>query len=341
MSMKLSYSKEYSDLVFPLDYMNLPIIFEFIEDKKDIFFLQTESGDFSGIKEVFNFIISLCKENDPHDLNLINENVVKEIFLIKDSNPKKIVEKMVKKEQKIEEDTPNVGISINKTYGCKQPTLTDVFLFSKMFQILRNGAKLGEGDAKKWFFNFQDEIEKNLKIEAIKAIDFHYFDIRAGRIDSVDDIPGKDDLYVEAVQADKKRQICSGLRKNFTKGELVGKHFLFMINLKPKKYKTEGGAYVSEGMILCAVDEKSDILEPIEVPNHTGKQVTIESPGYQISPRFEYSLLDLGSKKTFKNQIDSLKEFHIKNYTLYFENRKCLLNGEEIKTKKIENGTVS
>lgn len=338
MGFTLYYSDKYNEIIFPIEYMNLPIRIERVTNKEEVFELNNENESFKGIREILNQIILLCKKVDPHDLGLINKDVIHEIDSLFNSNIQKIIKNILKRnEEVIIESGPKVGLNLISCYNNKQPTLTDIYIFTKMFKHLRNGGKI-DSESKKWFENFQDEISKNLRIEPIGVIDFHYFDIRVGRIDSVYPVEDRDFLYVENVMADKRREICSGLRTHCEPSDLCGKQFLFLINLKPKKM---GKNNKSEGMILCA--KYNDIIEPIEVQNKkefTGKRVTIENQGYQIIPNFEYPILDLSSSKS-ENAKESLKHFKIIDYVLYFDNRKLLINNEEIRTKKIKNGIVS
>ncbi|KAF7699564.1 Tyrosine--tRNA ligase, cytoplasmic [Cucumispora dikerogammari] len=336
MSFTLYCSEKYNDLSFPIEYMNLPIRIEYTKGDEDVFKLENDNESFNGIKSVLNQIILICKKVDPHDLRLINNDVVNEIVAIKDTSIIKIM-KQVLKGNPVSESSGQIGLNINYCYNNTHPTLTDIYIFTKIFKILRNGGRI-EADHKKWFDTFQDEITKNLRIEPINSIDFHYFKIVVGRIDSVYPVQDRDTLYVESVMADRRREICSGLRGYCSETDLCGKQFLFLINLKTKKM---GANNISEGMILCAVD--GDVFEPLEVPNKkelTGKNLTIENPGYQIIPNFEYPILDLGSKR-FANAKASFAEFRIVDHVLYFKERKVLLNNEEIKTKRIKNGLIT
>ncbi|MBU1111913.1 MAG: methionine--tRNA ligase [archaeon] len=96
--------------------------------------------------------------------------------------------------------------------------------------------------------------------------------INVGKILSVDNHLNADKLYILKVSFGSEigeRQIVSGLRNHFEKGELVGRKVLFCTNLKAAKFRGE----LSQGMVLMAEDEKT----PVEGTNE-GKLYLLEVP---------------------------------------------------------------
>src|SRR6266481_9126348 len=73
-------------------------------------------------------------------------------------------------------------------------------------------------------------------------------DIRAGTIESVDDVAGSDKLVALRVNfGDHQRTIVAGLKKERADPqEIVGKQALFVVNLEPRKMR----GVVSEGMLF-------------------------------------------------------------------------------------------
>ena len=51
------------------------------------------------------------------------------------------------------------------------------------------------------------------------------------------------------------KQIVSGIRKDYTPEEMVGKKVMVLVNLKPAKL----AGVLSEGMLLCAEDENGTL----------------------------------------------------------------------------------
>ncbi len=82
-----------------------------------------------------------------------------------------------------------------------------------------------------------------------------------GTITRVEEPEGYDKLYLLEVDIGKeRRKIVAGLKKYYTKEELLGKQILLVRNMKPKKI----GKFVSQGMLLAAENgERVGILTPL------------------------------------------------------------------------------
>jgi len=52
------------------------------------------------------------------------------------------------------------------------------------------------------------------------------------------------------------KQIVSGIKKNYSAEEMVGKKVMVLVNLKPAKL----AGVLSEGMLLCAEDENGELV---------------------------------------------------------------------------------
>ena len=73
-------------------------------------------------------------------------------------------------------------------------------------------------------------------------------DIRAGTIESVEDVPGSDKLVALRVNfGDHRRTIVSGMKQERVNlREIEGKQALFVVNLEPRKMR----GVLSEGMLF-------------------------------------------------------------------------------------------
>jgi tRNA-binding protein len=73
-------------------------------------------------------------------------------------------------------------------------------------------------------------------------------DVRAGTIESVDDVPGSDKLVQMRVRfGDHTRTIVAGMKEERANvREIEGKQALFVVNLEPRKLR----GVVSEGMLF-------------------------------------------------------------------------------------------
>ena len=97
-------------------------------------------------------------------------------------------------------------------------------------------------------------------------------DIRAGTIESVEDVPGSDKLVRLTVDfGDHRRRILVGLKQERANPrEIEGKQGLFVVNLAPKKMMGE----MSEGMLLDIgyADGITPVLAVPETPVPNGSR---------------------------------------------------------------------
>jgi methionyl-tRNA synthetase len=94
-------------------------------------------------------------------------------------------------------------------------------------------------------------------MEYVSFDDFMKLDLRVGRIISVEDHPNADRLYVVKVDlGDEVRQLVAGLKKYYSKDELLNKTVVIIANLEPKKLR----GVESQGMLLAADDGENVAL---------------------------------------------------------------------------------
>lgn len=109
---------------------------------------------------------------------------------------------------------------------------------------------------------------KEEKIEEIDIDDFKKIVLKTGKIVQVENILKSNKLLKFQIQSGEKRyQILSGIAQYYPEKEvLIGKHIVFVENLKPVKLMGE----LSEGMILSTRNKDKDCLEILEVSEKIG-----------------------------------------------------------------------
>ena|SRR6266571_3040269 len=90
--------------------------------------------------------------------------------------------------------------------------------------------------------------------------DFAKLDLRVGLIVACEKKEGSEKLLRLTVDfgEEGEKNILSGIAKWYKPENLIGKSFVFVINLEPRKLMGEE----SHGMILAAGDEKPALLKP-------------------------------------------------------------------------------
>lgn len=90
--------------------------------------------------------------------------------------------------------------------------------------------------------------------------EFRKLNIRIARIKEVIDHPGADRLYIVRIMiGEEEREVVAGIKKGYTKEELVGKLVAVVENLEPAVIR----GVESKGMILAAQDgETMALLSP-------------------------------------------------------------------------------
>ena len=109
--------------------------------------------------------------------------------------------------------------------------------------------------------------------DMIKYDDFAKLDLRVGTIKKVEDIEGADKLYKLEVDVGESspRTICAGIKKFYSKDELIGKQIIVICNLEPRKMR----GIDSNGMLLAAstADDSNVILLSPEKNIDSGSKV--------------------------------------------------------------------
>ena len=88
----------------------------------------------------------------------------------------------------------------------------------------------------------------------VKFSEWQKLDLRVGEILEVSEIAGKDRLYKLKVDVGREITLVAGIKKYYSKDELMGKKIIVIANLEPAKL----GGIISEGMLLAAGNKETD-----------------------------------------------------------------------------------
>lgn len=90
--------------------------------------------------------------------------------------------------------------------------------------------------------------------------DFTKVELRVGTILEAEEVPGSEKLIKQIVDFGElgQRQVLSGIKQWYKPSQLVGKQFIYVVNLEPRKMM----GMESQGMILATDTEKPIILKP-------------------------------------------------------------------------------
>ncbi len=102
--------------------------------------------------------------------------------------------------------------------------------------------------------------------------DFLKLDLRVGKVVEIEDPPESKKLFKLTVDFGEelgKKTIFAGLKGYYSKEELLGKKFIFVYNLEPKKIMGE----FSEGMLLAADIKGEPVLLPVDPSIPEGTKV--------------------------------------------------------------------
>jgi len=92
--------------------------------------------------------------------------------------------------------------------------------------------------------------------EEIEYDDFMKMQFQVGEILACEAVPKSKKLLCSQVKIGSQvKQIVSGIRKDYSPEEMVGKKVMVLVNLKPAKL----AGVLSEGMLLCAEDENGNL----------------------------------------------------------------------------------
>lgn len=160
---------------------------------------------------------------------------------------------------------------------CQEVKWEDAFVFEKL-----DGNRVQRGEAIFPRLDIEKELKaldelkgnkepENVPLELkpeIQFEDFDKIDLRVGTIISAEKHPDADKLLVFQVKMDTEvRQVISGVAKDFSPEEMIGKKVIVVANLKPRKLR----GMESKGMLLFAENGKKYEIVSTKAPD--GNQV--------------------------------------------------------------------
>jgi len=91
----------------------------------------------------------------------------------------------------------------------------------------------------------------------ISSAEFKRVDMRVGAVVGAEKVKGADRLLKLSVDfGDHRRTVITGLAHLYAPEHFLGRQFVFVINLEPRKIRNE----VSEAMLLTAVEDEEKIV---------------------------------------------------------------------------------
>ncbi len=90
--------------------------------------------------------------------------------------------------------------------------------------------------------------------------DFGKLDLRVGGVREVGEVEGSEKLLKLLVYFGEEigtRTIYAGIKKWYDPQSLVGRKFIFVVNLAPRTFKINNVEYASGGMIIAAGDKEA------------------------------------------------------------------------------------
>jgi methionine--tRNA ligase beta chain len=105
----------------------------------------------------------------------------------------------------------------------------------------------------------------------ISIEEFRRIELKVGTVTSAEPHPNADKLMVLQVDlGTEKRQLCAGIRNDYTPEQLVGRQIVVVANLQPAKLR----GLESQGMLLAASDDGRVTLLTPEKPVQPGSKVS-------------------------------------------------------------------
>jgi methionyl-tRNA synthetase len=120
------------------------------------------------------------------------------------------------------------------------------------------------------------------RIDLVKADPFAAIELRVGRVVEVGSHPKADKLVVMKVDlGTETRQLCAGIRAQYTDAELTGKPIVVVANLKPAKLR----GLESQGMLLAASSDTG--LGVLTIDAAPGTPVRVADIPFDGTPEIE------------------------------------------------------
>ncbi len=99
--------------------------------------------------------------------------------------------------------------------------------------------------------------------------DFQKIELKIGKIEAAEPIPGADKLLKLSVDTGEKRTLVAGIAKHYAPSELIGKNIIVITNLEPRAVR----GILSQGMLLAADAPGNVVLLTADKPVAPGTPV--------------------------------------------------------------------
>ena len=249
---------------------------------------------------------------------------IKEILKIADLGNIYFQNSEVWKDKDSSQSKSKVGFCVNLARNLAiliNPVLPE---FSKKVYAALNEKELFFDDIN---FNWKGKLNKTEllveKIEKIPKEDLFPIKMVVGQIKEVNNHPDADTLYLMKVDLGKElgiKQVVAGLKKYFSKEDLINKKAVFCANLKPAKLRGE----MSEAMVFAAEDKDKNISLLNVIGTEVGEEV------------------HFGNQKNNSDEIsfdDFIKiKMVVKESLVYCNNEKLSSTVEDVKVTGIKDG---
>jgi methionyl-tRNA synthetase len=117
--------------------------------------------------------------------------------------------------------------------------------------------------------------------KAAPADPFSLVHLKVARVESVEDHPNADSLYVLSLKiGEEQRTVCAGLKKHLSRDELKGRDVVMVYNLKPANLR----GVESKGMILAAEREDGKVVPVAPDGAAPGDDVKAADTPFQPKP---------------------------------------------------------
>ncbi len=275
-------------------------------------------------KKLVSEVKALIQEIKQDYFNQEFKSAIKKILQISDLGNAYFQQSEVWKDKDSKESKAKVGLCVNLARGLAiliNPILPE---FSKKVY-----ATLGEKDLswKDLGFEFKGKLKKPEilvnKIEKVPESNKFPLKMVVGQINSVEDHPNADSLYLMKVNLGEKigeKQVVAGLKKSMTKKDLLGRKVVFCVNMKPAKLRGE----LSEAMVFAADDHENVAL--------------LDADKSKIGDEVCFQGTENSSTEITFDQFQKIKMV-VKSGLVYFDNKKLSSKVEDITVIGVMEGT--
>jgi len=107
--------------------------------------------------------------------------------------------------------------------------------------------------------------------------DFGKLDLRVGEVREVGEVKGSNKLLKLTVDFGEElgtRTIYAGIKRWYGGQDLLGRKFIFVVNLRPKTFRIGEEDYTSEGMVLAGSIDSEAVLYAFDKDIPPGSRVT-------------------------------------------------------------------